>query len=71
MFLERGFVFTHETVRMWEATFAPLLTERLRRHRYGQGSRRWHIDETLMRVKANGCIFIARWTTRTTYSTSV
>jgi transposase-like protein len=52
MFLERGFVLTHETVRMWEATFAPLLTDRLRKHRYGQGSRRWHVDETL--IKVNG-----------------
>jgi putative transposase len=26
MFLERGFTFTHETVRQWEATFAPLLS---------------------------------------------
>ena len=52
MFLERGFVFTHETVRTWEATFAPLLTDRLRKHRYGQGSRRWHVDETL--IKVNG-----------------
>jgi len=23
MFLERGFIFTHETVRLWEATLAP------------------------------------------------
>jgi hypothetical protein len=52
MFLKRGFVFTHETVRIWEATFAPLLTDRLRKHRYGQGSRRWHVDETL--IKVNG-----------------
>ncbi len=52
MFLERGFEFTHETVRQWEATFTPLLTEQLRKHRYGQGSRRWHVDETL--IKLNG-----------------
>ena len=26
MFLERGFVFTHEAVREWAARFAPLLT---------------------------------------------
>jgi transposase-like protein len=38
--------------RLWEATFAPVLTDRLRKHRYGQGSRRWHVDETL--IKANG-----------------
>jgi transposase-like protein len=50
LFVERGFVFTHETVRLWEASFAPLLTERLRKHRYGQGSRRWHVDETLIKV---------------------
>jgi putative transposase len=30
MFLERGFQFTHETVRDWEVRFAPLLAERLR-----------------------------------------
>jgi putative transposase len=52
MFLERGFVFTHKAVRLWEATFAPLLTDQLRKHRYGQGSRRWHVDETL--IKVNG-----------------
>ena len=36
MFLARGFVFTHETVRAWEARFAPLLTEHLRAKRRGQ-----------------------------------
>jgi transposase-like protein len=39
MFAERGFVFTHETVRCWETVFAPLLLDRLRKQRYGQGSR--------------------------------
>src|ERR1051325_10779354 len=34
MFLEPGFVFPPETVRQWEATFAPLLAERLRKPRY-------------------------------------
>jgi len=33
MFLERGLVFTHEAVREWEAQFAPLLSEALRKHR--------------------------------------
>jgi len=54
MILERGFVLTHETGRHWEATFAPLLTDRLRKHRYGQGSRRWHVDETLMKGNGRG-----------------
>ena len=36
MFLERGLAFTHETVREWEARFAPLITEQLRAKRRGQ-----------------------------------
>ena len=30
LFLERGFVFTHEAVRDWEARFAPLIADQLR-----------------------------------------
>src|ERR687894_1799352 len=33
MFLERGFEFTHEAVREWEARLAPRLSETLRKHR--------------------------------------
>src|SRR5918996_5524271 len=33
MFLIRSYEFTHETVREWEARFAPLLAEHLRRKR--------------------------------------
>jgi putative transposase len=36
MFLQRGFVFTHEAVRDWEARFAPLLADQLRVKRRGQ-----------------------------------
>src|SRR6266496_4945839 len=36
MFLERGFVFTHEAVRDWETRFAPWLAEHLRVKRRGQ-----------------------------------
>ena len=50
LFLERGFVFTHETVREWETRFAPLLTDRLRAKRRGQGGAKWHADETYVRV---------------------
>jgi transposase-like protein len=46
MFLERGFVFTHETVRDWEARFAPLVADQLRRKRQGQAGRSWYVDET-------------------------
>lgn len=30
MLLARGFTFTHEAIRDWEARFAPLITEQLR-----------------------------------------
>ncbi len=46
MFLERGFAFTHEAVRDWEARFAPLVADNLRAKRKGQVGRSWHIDET-------------------------
>jgi hypothetical protein len=36
MFLERGFEFTHEAVRDWEARFAPLIADQLRSKRRGQ-----------------------------------
>lgn len=46
----RGFVLTQESVRLWEALFAPLLPERMHKPRYGPGSRRWRGDETLLQV---------------------
>lgn len=50
MFLERGFSFTHEAVREWEARFAPLLNEQLRAKRQGQAGRSWNVDETYVKV---------------------
>jgi putative transposase len=41
MFLLYGFQFTHEAVRDWEARFAPLLAEQLRRRRKGKVGCRW------------------------------
>ncbi len=55
MFLERGFVFTHETVRDWEARFAPLLAEHLRAKRRGQAGRSWYVDETYVKVNGTWC----------------
>jgi putative transposase len=52
MFLERGFTFSHEAVREWEARFAPLLAERLRAKRQGHAGSSWYVDETY--VKVNG-----------------
>lgn len=50
MFLVRGFAFTHEAVRDWEARFAPLVTAQLRAQRKGQAGRSWYIDETSVKV---------------------
>src|SRR5438105_12378909 len=50
MFLERGFVFTHEAVRDWEARFAPLLAGHLRLKRRGQAGTSWYVDETYVKV---------------------
>lgn len=50
LFLERGFEFTHETVRDWETRFAPLLADRLRAKRKGRGGSSWHVDETSIKV---------------------
>ena len=55
MFLERGFEFTHEAVREWEARFAPLIADQLRAKRRGQAGRSWYVDETYVNVKGKWC----------------
>jgi len=55
MFVERGFVFSHETVRSWEALVAPLLTEHMRARRRGKASLRRHADETYVKVHGVWC----------------
>lgn len=50
MFLARGFPFTHETVREWEARFAPFIAEQLRAKRRGQAGTCWYVDETYLKV---------------------
>jgi transposase-like protein len=55
MFLERGFAFSHETVRAWEARVAPLLTERLRARRRGTAGVKWHADETYVKIQGVWC----------------
>ena len=42
----RGFVFSHETVRTWEALVVPRLTEYLRARRRAKAGLKWHADET-------------------------
>jgi putative transposase len=55
MFLVRGFVFTHETVRDWEARFAPLIMDQLRHKRQGQTGKSWYVDETYVKVHGKWC----------------
>jgi putative transposase len=55
MLLVRGFEFTHETVRDWEARFAPLITEQLRSRRKGKAGYSWHTDETYLKVGGKWC----------------
>jgi putative transposase len=50
MFVVRGFEFTHEAVRDWEARFAPLITQQLRAKRKGKAGRSWYVDETYVKV---------------------
>ena len=40
MFAVRGYEFTHETVRQWEARFAPLLSAQLKTKRQGRQASR-------------------------------
>jgi putative transposase len=55
MFLIRGFTFTHEAVREWEARFAPVLSAQLRAKRHDQARRAWHVDETYVKVGGQWC----------------
>ena len=55
MFPARGFEFSHETVRDWEARFAPLLAAHLRAKRHGQAGRSWYVDETYVKVNGAWC----------------
>ena len=55
MFLVRGFVFTHEAVRDWEARFAPLLADQLRTKRRGKAGTSWYVDETYVKVSGKWC----------------
>lgn len=55
MFLVRGMVFCHETVRAWEAKLTPALAEELRRRRRGKVGRSWYVDETYLKVDGRWC----------------
>ena len=60
MFLTRGFIFSYEAVRDWEAKLTPALAENLRRRRKGRVGRSWYVGETYIRVRGRWRISIAR-----------
>jgi transposase-like protein len=73
MFLTRGFVFTYEAVREWEAKLTPALTEHLRRKRKGRVGRSWYAGTSMRRTLecgADGGISIVRSIATVPWSTS-
>jgi len=72
MFLERGIIFSHETVREWEAKLTPVLTAELRQRRRGKcgaGRRSWHVDETYLKSGAAGAMSTVPSTATAIWST--
>jgi transposase-like protein len=55
LLLQRGYVVTHETVRVWELRFAPLLALQLRARRRGRVGASWYLDETYVKVAGRWC----------------
>jgi transposase-like protein len=51
MFQVRGFVFSYEAVRDWEARLAPARARELRRRPRGKVGRSWYSDETYIQVR--------------------
>ena len=50
LLLQRGFEVSHETIRVWEFRFAPLVSENLRSKRRGTAGVSWYLDETYIKV---------------------
>jgi putative transposase len=51
LFLQRGIVFTHDTIRDWEEKLAPSLIDTLRTKRHGAVRNSWSVDETSVCVQ--------------------
>ena len=55
LLLQRGYEVSHETIRVWEYRFAPLVSESLCSKRRGQAGRSWYLDETYVKVSGRWC----------------
>ena len=48
--MQRGFEVSYETIRIWEFSFAPLVSENLRTKHRGKAGVSWYLDETCVKV---------------------
>ena len=55
MFLIRGFEFSYEAVRDWEAKLTPPLIDNLRRRRKCRIGKSWYVDQTYVKVNGRWC----------------
>ena len=55
LLLQRGYTISHETIRVWEFRFAPLISADLRTRRTGRVGRSWYLDETYVKVAGRWC----------------
>ena len=58
MMAERGITVDHAAIHRWTVHYAPLLLEQFNRHKRPVTGE-WHVDETYIKVRANGDICIA------------
>ena len=58
MMAERGLSVDHSTIARWVLFYLPILNRRIRRE-MRQPNRSWRVDETYLRVRANGRTCIA------------
>ena len=59
MMEERGLSMAHTTIMRWVHQYGPELDERVRRHLKPTNDS-WRVDETYIKVKVNGCIYIVQ-----------
>ena len=50
LLLQRGFIVSYETIRIWEFRFAPMVSDNLRARRRGIAGDSWYLDETYIKV---------------------
>jgi putative transposase len=59
----RGVLVDHATIQRWVFKFAPLVESRFRKRKKAVSSS-WRMDETYIKVKEFGSIYIGPWTSK-------